>query len=46
MSLSQKYLEDECRYQDSVHLRKVAGRQHNSVFNGTHNPNVVIVLDF
>ena len=37
---------DECRYQDSVHLRKVAGKRHNSVFNGTHNPNVVIVLDF
>ena len=38
--------QDEYRYQDSVHLRKVAGRQHNSVYNSTHNPNVVIVLDF
>ena len=36
----------EYRYQDSVHLRKIAERQHNSVFNGTHNPNVVVVLDF
>ena len=35
----------EYSYQDSIHLRKVAGRQHNTVFMSTHNPNVVMALD-
>ena len=38
--------QDEYHYLDSVYLRKIADRQHNSVFNGIHNPNVVGVLDF
>ncbi len=38
--------QDEYRYKDSVPLRKVTVKQHNSVCGSTHNPNVVIVLDF
>ena len=38
--------QDEYRYQDSIHLQKVAGRQHNTVFMSTHNPNIFMALDF
>ena len=34
------------RYQDSLHLRKIAYRQYNSVFKLTHNTNVAIGLHF